>query len=94
VGAGSWAQTAADMDEALSQLWTLADEAGAHGTLGLFLWMAKRIRAQSPRGGAHHESCSPPRRPGQFFPDGGFGHVGLYLCGGSIKYRYATGSMG
>jgi len=94
MGAVSWAQTAADMDEALSQLWTLADEARSHSTLGLFLWMAKRIRAQSPRGGAHHESCNPPRRPGQFFSDGGVGHVGLYLCGGSIKYRDATSSMG
>ena len=60
VGEVSWAQTTAGMDEALSQLWTLADEARSHGTLGLFLWMAKRINAQSPRGGAHHESCSPP----------------------------------
>ena len=94
MGEVSWAQTAAGLDEALSQLWTLADEARSHGTLGLFLWMAKWIRAQSPRGGAHHESCSPPRRPGQFFSDGGVGHVGLYLCGGSIKYRDATGSMG
>ena len=53
-------QAAAGLDEALSLLWTLADEAGPHGTLGLFLRMAERVRAQSPRGGAHHESCSPP----------------------------------
>jgi hypothetical protein len=33
----------------------LVDEAGSHGTLGLFLRMAERISAQSPRGGAHHE---------------------------------------
>jgi hypothetical protein len=48
------------MDEALPLLWSLADEAGTYGTLGVFLRMAEWIRAQSPRGGAHHESCSPP----------------------------------
>ena len=53
-------QAAAGLDEALPLLWTLADEAGSHGTLGLFLRMAEWVRAQSPRGGAHHESCSPP----------------------------------
>jgi hypothetical protein len=49
----------AGLDEALPLLWTLVDEARSHGTLGLFLRMAKWIGAQSPRGGAHHESCSP-----------------------------------
>jgi len=49
-------RAAAGMDEALPLLWTLVDEAGSHGTLGLFLRMAEWIRAQSPREGAHHES--------------------------------------
>ncbi len=53
-------KTAECLDEALSLLWTLVDEAGPRSTLGLFLWMAEWIRAQSPRGGAYHESCSPP----------------------------------
>jgi len=48
-------RTAAGLDEALSLLWMLADEAGSPGTLGLFLRMAEWLRAQSPRGGAHHE---------------------------------------
>ena len=48
MGEVSWVQTEAGLDEALSQLWTLADEAGSHGTLGLFLRMAEWIRAQSP----------------------------------------------
>ena len=51
---------AAGLDEALSLLWSLVDEARPHGTLGLFLRMAEWLRAKSPRGGAHHESCSPP----------------------------------
>ena len=29
------------MDEALPLLWTLVDEAGSYGTLGLFLRMAE-----------------------------------------------------
>lgn len=32
--------------------------------------------------------------PGWFFSDGGVGHVGIYLCGGSFKYCDAAGSMG
>ena len=46
----------AGLDEALPQLWKLVDEAGSHGTLGLFLRMAEWIRAQSPRGEAHYNS--------------------------------------
>ena len=41
----------AGLDKALPLLWTLVDEAGSHGTLGLFLRMAEWLRAQSPRGG-------------------------------------------
>ena len=29
-----------------------------------------------------------------FFSDGGIGHVGLHLCGGRVKYRDASGSVG
>ena len=53
-------QAVAGLDETLPLLWPLADEAVSHGTLGLFLRMAEWVRAQSPRGGAHYESCSPP----------------------------------
>jgi hypothetical protein len=53
-------RAAAGLDKALPLLWALVDEARSHGTLGLFLRMAEWIRAQSPRGGAYHESYSPP----------------------------------
>ena len=41
--AGLW--TAAVLDEAMSLLWTLAEEPRPHGTLGLFLRMAECISA-------------------------------------------------
>jgi len=48
------------MDEALPLLRTVVDKTGPHGTLGLFLRMAEWVKVQSQKGGAHHESCSPP----------------------------------
>ena len=51
---------AAGLNKALPLLWQLVDEAKSHSTLGIFLRMPEWIRAQAPRGVAHHESCSPP----------------------------------
>ena len=53
-------RTAARLDEALPLLRTVVDKAGSHGTLGLFLRMAEWVKVKSQKGGAHHESCSPP----------------------------------
>ena len=42
--ASRW-QAAAGLDETLPLLWTLADKARSHATLGLFLRMAEWVRA-------------------------------------------------
>ena len=55
---GMWA--AEGLDKALPLLWTLADKARSHGTLGLFLQMAEWIRTRLRKEGVHHESDSPP----------------------------------